>query len=84
MNNVILNREEKRALKEWLYDELMMLCEYHYELYPRKRDSLASLMEKFYYWAAKHNDSYFPEMDNPETRLEQYLVQEFKNYDGGI
>lgn len=76
-----LTREEKRELKEYLYSNLMDKAEYHYDLYPYKRDSLNTLMSKFFYWGDKYNDEYISEEKYVnESRLSAYLVQEFKKF----
>lgn len=81
MSEIKLTREEKRELKEWLFDELDMLCEYHYDLRPLKRDSLDTLMSKYFYWGDEYNDEYISvEEDANENKLAAYLVQEFKKF----
>lgn len=81
MEDIKLTREEKRELKEWLYSKLETLCEYHYDLHPSKRDSLNSLMEKYFYWGDEYNDGYISEEDyDKNNRLAMYLVQEFKKF----
>lgn len=81
MAEIALTREEKRNLKEWLYSELCSLSEYHYELYPSKRDSLNKLLKQYFYWGDKHNDGYIPEERYAdEEKMFAYLVQEFKKF----
>ena len=75
-----LTREEKRELKEWLYDRLSVLCEYHDDLYPKKRDSLHTLMWRYFYWGAEYNNNYIPEKDDHDEKLSEYLVQEFEKF----
>ena len=79
MEEIILTREEKRELKEYLYGSLMTMSEYHEDLRPRKRDSLQRLVETYCYWADEYNDKYMPEMEETD-RLSTYLVQEFKYF----
>ena len=82
MKTVIkLTREEKRKLKECLYNSLMDKYEHYNDLYPCKRDSLNSLMAKYFYWGDEYNDDYIPEIDyDTDDRLSMYLVQEFKKF----
>lgn len=81
MTEIKLTREEKRKLKEWLYSELDTLAEYHYDLYPSKRDSLNSLMRKYFYWGDEYNDGYIPATDyDTDDRLYMYLAQRFKEF----
>ena len=81
VDEIKLTREEKRELKECLYSDLMVKCEYHNDLYPCKRDSLNSLMTKYFYWGDEYNDDYIPEENcNENDRLSMYLVQEFKKF----
>lgn len=81
MAEIKLTREEKRELKEYLYDSLMTKAEYHYDLEPNKRESLDSLMEKYFYWGDEYNDGYIPQEDyDKDDRLAMYLVQEFKKF----
>ena len=79
--SIELNREEKRQLKEKLYNSLLFLSTERPDIYPRKRDSLATLIETFFYWASEYNDSYFSEMDDADkNKLCAYLTREFENY----
>ena len=81
MAEIKLTREEARELKEYLYSDLMDKYEYHNDLYPCKRDSLNSLMAKYFYWGDEYNDDYIPEEDyDKDDRLSMYLVQEFKKF----
>ena len=81
MAEITLTREEKRKLKEWLYSELCTLSEYHYDLYPSKRDSFNKLMTQYFYWGDEYNDGYIPEERYAnEAKLFAYLVQEFKEF----
>lgn len=81
MAEIALTREEKRNLKEWLYSELCSLSEYHYELYPSKRDSLYKLLKQYFYWGDKYNDGHIPEERYAdEEKMFAYLVQEFKKF----
>lgn len=79
MEDIKLTREEKRELKEYLYADLVTKSEYHYDLYPCKKDSLNKLMQKYFYWGDEYNDGYIPEVDFEEdNRMAIYLAQEFK------
>lgn len=81
MTDITLTREEKEELKEWLYSELDTLSEYHYDIYPSKRDSFNKLMGKYFYWGDEYNDGYIPEERYvDENKLFAYLVQEFKKF----
>ena len=81
MAEIKLTKEEKRELKAYLYSDLDMKSEYHANLMPNKRESLDSLMEKYFYWGDEYNDDYIPEeMYVDEDRLSAYLVQEFKKF----
>lgn len=81
MTEIKLTRKEKRELKEYLYSRLDTISEYHYGLHPCKRDSLSSLMEKYFYWGDECNDGYIREEDyDKDDRLAMYLVQEFKRF----
>ena len=79
MTEIKLTREEKRELKEYLYDSLMIMCEYHYDLEPYKKDSLKTLVEKYCYWANEYNDGYMRQMDESNNRLAKYMVQEYNS-----
>ena len=79
--SIELSREEKRQLKEKLYNSLLFLSTERPDLYPRKRDSLATLTETFFYWASEYNDGYFSGMDNAdEDKLCAYLTREYETY----
>lgn len=81
MTEIKLTREEKRELKEYLYSVLMDKYEYHYDLYPCKRDGLNSLMSKYFYWGDRYNDGYIPEENCVnDHKSSAYLVQEFKKF----
>ena len=77
MGNIQPTKEEYREWKQWLYNTLYMLSEYHSELYPRKRDSLYTLLESFFYWADEYNDGYIREMDDAKIdRYSAWVVEE--------
>ena len=77
-NEIIPTREEKRIWKEKLRDSLLSLCVYYPDIYPCKRDSFRTLLEKFFYWASEYNDGYFYERRTAKTdRFSAYLVQEY-------
>ena len=77
MGNIQPTKKEYREWKKNLYNTLYMLSEYHSELYPRKRDSLCTLLESFFYWADEYNDGYFREMDDVKIdRYAAWLVEE--------
>ena len=70
-------RAEKSEWKEMLYSALLFLATERPDLRPRKRDSLATLLESFLYWADEYNDGYFSEKDEANTdRYCAWLVQE--------
>lgn len=81
MGNIQPTKAEYREWKENLYSTLCFLATERPELAPRKRDSLATLLESFFYWADEYNDGYFSEMDNAETdRYCAWLVEEKEYY----
>lgn len=83
MEKIIPTREEKREWKGYLYDSLWYLASEHDELYPRKRDSLNTLLEAFLYWADEYNEGYFSERDDADTdRYSAWLVQEYEEQYG--
>lgn len=77
MTEIKLTRAEARELKEYLYTMLCDMCEYHADLYPRKRDSLSTLVETYCYWANEYNDGYMWQMDESNNRLAEFMVQEY-------
>ena len=77
MTEIKLTREEKRGLKEYLYEMLSTMCEYHADLYPSKKDSLNTLVEKYCYWAKQYNEGYMSQMDDNDNKLSAYMVQEY-------
>ena len=81
MNEIKLTREEARKLKNALYWDLRTKAEYHYDLQPSKRASLATLVELYCYWANEYNDGYMSEMDESD-KVSMYLVQEYKKLFG--
>jgi hypothetical protein len=81
MPEIKLTKEERKTLKEFLYSNLETKSEYHYDLYPSKKDSLATLMQRYFYWGDVYNDDYIPEESYKEpNKTELYLVQEFKKF----
>ena len=83
MDGITPTKKERSEWKEYLYNTLCMLCEYHDEIYPRKRDSLNVLLEKFLYWADEYNEGYFSERDEADTdRYCAWLVQEYDKWYG--
>ena len=71
-------RKEKSEWKEMLYSALLFLATERPDLRPRKRDSLATLLESFLYWANEYNDGYFTERDEADSdRYCAWLVQEY-------
>ena len=81
MNEIKLTREEARKLKDALYWDLWTKAEYHYDLQPSKKASLATLIELYCYWANEYNDGYMSEMDESD-KVSMYLVQEYKKLFG--
>ncbi len=74
-------KEEKREWKQFLYNSLLFLATERPELYPRKKDSLNTLLESFLYWAEEYNDGYFTERDEVDSdRYCAWLVQEYDRY----
>ncbi len=70
-------RKEKSEWKKYLYNALLFLATERPEFRPRKRDSLETLKESFFYWADEYNDGYFSEQDDADTdRYCAWLVQE--------
>lgn len=79
--NIQPTKEEYREWKENLYSTLCFLATERPEFAPRKRDSLSTLLESFFYWANEYNDGYFPEMEDAETdRYSAWLVEEKEYY----
>ena len=79
-------KDEYREWKENLYNTLLFLARAteRPELYPRKKDSLATLLENIFYWADEYNDGYFEEMNTAETdRYSAWLVEEKVYYEEG-
>lgn len=79
VEEIQLTRNEKRELKEYLYSKLVNISEYHSGLYPWKKDSLNTLIEKYFYWGDIYNDDYIPE-EKREDEKSLYLAQEFKKH----
>jgi hypothetical protein len=77
---IILTKEEKKELKEYLRWRLEDLAEYHSELYPSGRASLDTLLKSYFYWGSEHNDNYLGEGEDPANRVSMYLAQEFKDF----
>ena len=72
-------KEERREWKQCLYNTLCFLATERPEFAPRKRDSLNTLLESFFYWASEYNDGYFSERDKADTdRYCAWLVQEYR------
>ena len=81
MMKIKLTREERIKLKEYLYKDLDMKSEYHADLLPNQRDSLQTLMTKYFNWGDEYNNDYIPEARYVnEDRLCAYLVQEFTEF----
>lgn len=71
-------RAERSEWKKNLYDSLCFLATERAEFYPRKRDSLDTLLESFLCWANEYNDGYFSERDDADKdRYSAWLVQEY-------
>jgi|GEM_PF-6530269 len=72
-------RAEKAEWKEYLWNALYELSTERPEFYPRKRDSLATMLASFLSWAENYNEGYFPERDDADTdRYCAWLVQEYE------
>lgn len=81
VTEIIPTREEKRKWKEYLYNSCWFLATERPQFTPRKRDSLETLKEKFFYWASEYNDGYFSERDEADTdKYCAWLVQEYEKY----
>lgn len=81
IGEIKLTKEEKKELKEHLFNSIYMFSEYHDDITATKRDSLATLIKTFCYWAEEYNDGYFSERDTANTdKLNAYLVQEYNKY----
>ena len=77
------SRIEKTEWKTRLYERCQSLSEYYDNIAPKKKDSLNTLLEKFFYWAEEYNGGYFSEMEDVETdRYSAWLMQEWKKYRG--
>lgn len=55
--------EIESFVKEYLFDRLDMLSEYHEDITPNDEMSLGDLVGMYFYWAKEYNDGYFFEMD---------------------
>jgi hypothetical protein len=74
---IMPTRKEKSEWKKHLYTTLTFLAMERPDFYPRKRDSLATLLESYLYWADEFNEGYFPEKEEAENnRFCAWLVQE--------
>ena len=77
----VLTKEEKRELKEHLFESLRFIAMERPEFYPRKKDSLKTLMSSFFCWAQTYNDGYFLEREDVENdKLCSYLVEQYEYY----
>lgn len=81
VTEIVPTRDEKKEWKQKLYNALVFLATERPEVYPKKRDSLETLKESFFYWAEMYNDGYFPEMDEVDSdKYCAWLVQEYDKY----
>lgn len=72
---------KKNIIKRYLYNKLLDLSEYHYDLFPKKNDGLDRLMQTYFFWGDKYNDEYIPEERcDEDDRLSMYLLQEFEKF----
>ena len=77
VKEIIPTRKERKEWKENLYNSLCFLALERPDFWPRKRDSLETLLESFFYWADEYNDGYFSESEDAATdRYCAWLVQE--------
>lgn len=78
LGEITPTREEKRKWKQSLYNSCWLLATERPEFYPRKRDSLRTLLDKFLCWANTFNEGYFTEREERDTdRYCAWLVQEY-------
>lgn len=77
---IVPTAEEKKEWKGYLYNTLWFLAMERPELAPRKKDSLETLKDSFFYWADEYNDGYFSEQDKASTdKYCAWLVQEHRH-----
>ena len=75
---IVPTRNEKKAWKQNLYEALCFLSTERPEFYPRKKDSLAVLLEAFLSWANTYNEGYFIEREDADhDRYSAWLVQSY-------
>ena len=80
---IIPTKAERKEWKEYLYNSLLFLATERPEFRPRKKDSLETLKDSFFYWADEFNEGYFSERDEASTdRYCAWLVQEFDRWAG--
>ena len=80
-------RAERTLWKDYLRNTCEFLATERPEFYPRKRDSMKTMLELFLSWAHNYNDGYFTERDDaPTDRYSQWLVEQYEiiygPYDG--
>ena len=76
---IVPTKAEKKKWKDYLYNSLCFLATERPEFYPKKRDSLNTLLESFFRWAKEYNGGYFTERDEVDTdRYCAWLVQEYE------
>ena len=78
-DEITLTAREKEELRDYLYNTLITLSEYHSELYPKENDCLEELIDVYCYWGSRHNDKYIPEKEY-NNRLSTYLTQKFDEW----
>ena len=81
VTEIIPTKAEKKEWKGYLYNTLCFLATERPDFRPRKKDSLNTLLDSFFYWAEEYNDGYFSERDEADTdRYCAWLVQEYEKY----
>ena len=79
----------KPKFKEMLYDRLDGLATYHDDIRCKKKDSIQTMLENFFYWVDEYNDgflgndfNYFHEGGNDD--LYYWLVENYYHMNGEI
>jgi len=80
---ITLTADEKKQLKDMLFNKLESLCEYHDDIVPTEYMDLEELMDCYFYWGDEYNNGYLG-YKQPKDKLESYLLQEFKKYTGDV
>ena len=70
-----------KGFKKQLFRLVDELSEYHADIAPKSRDTIADLLEKYFYWVTEYNDGYSNELAYPnESEFNAWLASKAKNY----